>query len=177
MNSTGSEDRWILKVCFLHMPHRYLSTMFSTALLTSVQIASTLALHWWRVLSAFLLHPQRTQRTALTPSDTTLAPQAAALAQALNRFLLYFVEDSDTARFQQENHLREVIAECAKFGYVLFSQPSDWCFTHVAGQEQAAGTGRRYRGEIVCAAGLLKHTDKDGRRLGSGTLVVPPVVG
>ncbi|KAJ4385146.1 hypothetical protein N0V85_008198 [Neurospora sp. IMI 360204] len=79
--------------------------------------ASTLALHWWRVLSAFLLHPQRSQRTALTPSDAALAPQAAALAQALNRFLRYFVEDSDTARFQQESHLREVIVECAKFGF------------------------------------------------------------
>ncbi|KAK3952632.1 hypothetical protein QBC32DRAFT_340937 [Pseudoneurospora amorphoporcata] len=144
--------------------------------------ASTLALHWWRVLSAFLLHPQRTQRTALTPSDAALAPQAAAIAQALNRFLLYFVEDSDTARFQQESHLREVIAECAKFGYVLFSQPSDWCFLHVAGHEQVAGSVRGYRGKVVIAAGLVKHTDKDGRRLGgsaqtSGTLVVPPEVG
>lgn len=81
---------------------------------------STLALHWWRVLSAFLLHPQRSQRTALSPSDAAVVPQAAALAQALNCFLLYFVEDSDTASFQQESHLREVIAECARFGYVLF---------------------------------------------------------
>ncbi|KAH7634868.1 hypothetical protein B0T09DRAFT_13500 [Sordaria sp. MPI-SDFR-AT-0083] len=144
--------------------------------------ASTLALHWWRALSAFLLHPQRSQRTALTPSDAALVPQAAALAQALNRFLRHFVEDSDTARFQQESHLREVIAECAKFGYVLFSQPSDWCFLHVARPEQAAGTARGYRGKVVVAAGLVKHTDKDGRRLGgsaqtNGTLVVPPVVG
>ncbi|EAA34977.1 hypothetical protein GE21DRAFT_1352 [Neurospora crassa] len=144
--------------------------------------ASTLALHWWRVLSAFLLHPQRSQRTALTPTDAALAPQAAAMAQALNSFLRYFVEDSDTARFQQESHLREVIVDCAKFGYLLFSQPSDWCMLHVAGHEQVAGTVRSYREGIVCAAGLVKRTDKDGRRLGgsaqtSGTLVVPPVVG
>ncbi|KAL0474499.1 hypothetical protein QR685DRAFT_567438 [Neurospora intermedia] len=144
--------------------------------------AFTLALHWWRVLSAFLLHPQRSQRTALTPTDAALAPQAAAMAQALNSFLRYFVEYSDTARFQQESHLREVIVECAKFGYLLFSQPSDWCMLHVAGHEQVAGTVRSYREGIVCAAGLVKRTDKDGRRLGgsaqtSGTLVVPPVVG
>ena len=87
-----------------------------------------------------------------------------------------------TARFQQESHLREVIVECAKFGYLLFSQPSDWCMLHVAGHEQVAGTVRSYREGIVCAAGLVKRTDKDGRRLGgsaqtSGTLVVPPVVG
>lgn len=158
------------------------SPLARNRLLTEIQIASTLALHWWRVLSAFLLHPQRSQRTALTPSDAALAPQAAALAQTLNRFLRFFVEDSDTARFQQENHLREVIAECAKFGYVLFSQPSDWCFLHVASHEQIAGTARRHRGQVVVAAGLVKHTDKEGRRLGgssptSGTLVVPPVVG
>ncbi|KAK3496895.1 uncharacterized protein B0T23DRAFT_372964, partial [Neurospora hispaniola] len=144
--------------------------------------ASTLAIHWWRVLSAFLLHSQRSQRTALTPTDAALAPQAAAMAQALNSFLRYFVEDSNPARFQQESHLREVIVECAKFGYLLFSQPSDWCMLHVAGHEQVASTVRSYREGIVCAAGLVKLTDKDGRRLGgsaqtSGTLVVPPVVG
>lgn len=168
-------------MCFQHY-HRPQSAFFETILITEIRIAFTLALHWWRVLSAFLLHPQRSQRTALTPTDAALAPQAAAMAQALNSFLRYFVEYSDTARFQQESHLREVIVECAKFGYLLFSQPSDWCMLHVAGHEQVAGTVRSYREGIVCAAGLVKRTDKDGRRLGgsaqtSGTLVVPPVVG
>ncbi|KAK3324043.1 hypothetical protein B0T19DRAFT_402300 [Cercophora scortea] len=101
--------------------------------------ASSLALNKWRVLSAFLLHPSRSQRTTLPPSDAAIVPQAASLAGALDTFLAAFAPGDDNGRYQQNNHLQQVIIEATKLGYVLLSQPSEWQFIHVPIQQQHGG--------------------------------------
>ncbi|KAK4443028.1 hypothetical protein QBC34DRAFT_337613 [Podospora aff. communis PSN243] len=113
------------------------------------------ALNQWRALSAFLLHPARSQRTPLPTSSAAVTPQAAALSEALDTFLGYFVASDEGARSQQRSHLQAVIAETTKLGYVLLSQPSEWRFVHALNQN----TGGRVA--VVCA-GLVKVTDKDG---------------
>lgn len=128
---------------------------------------SAYALNEWRVLSAFLLHPTPSQRTPLPASSTTVSHQAAALASALNTFLGHFVAADDTSRLSQKSHLEEVIVECAKLGYVLLSQPSEWRFVHVAGQQSGSHTA------VVCA-GLVKVTNKDGTPYGTPREVVAP---
>ncbi|KAB5580557.1 hypothetical protein GE09DRAFT_1168006 [Coniochaeta sp. 2T2.1] len=125
--------------------------------------ATSLALSRWRVLSAFLLHPNRSQRTPLPASDAAIAPQVKSLANALDAFLAPFVLGPD----RQKSHLEAVIAECTKFGYVLLSQPSEWAFVHVP--------DRLGQAAVVCA-GLVKLSDKDGRRYGSPFQVVAPKV-
>ncbi|KAK3994856.1 hypothetical protein QBC44DRAFT_321384 [Cladorrhinum sp. PSN332] len=132
--------------------------------------ASTLALHQWRVLSTFLLHPARSQRTTLPPSDSSVAAQAAGLANALDTFLGYFVSGDSG---QQKAHLQAVIAETTKLGYVLLSQPSDWRFVHNDGQQHSGG--RNGAVAVVCA-GLVKMTSRDGSRYAAPLQVVAPVV-
>ncbi|KAK3687749.1 hypothetical protein B0T22DRAFT_376684, partial [Podospora appendiculata] len=112
--------------------------------------ASSLALNKWRVLSAFLLHPNRSQRTTLPPSDAAIVPQAGGLAGALDTFLAAFAPGDENGRYQQNSHLQQVIIEATKLGYVLLSQPSEWRFIHVPTQQQH-GT----RVAVVCA-GLAK---------------------
>ena len=121
----------------------------------------------WRTLSAFLLHPQRAERTPLLPSDHAVLPQAAGLANAMMSFLQPFVAPG--AAQGQAEHLQAVILECTKLGYVLFSQPSDWRFTHSA----VAQPGVRF---LVVCAGLLKLGNKDGRLYDAPQQVTAPVL-
>ena len=135
--------------------------------MTDAALASSLALNQWRVLSTFLLHPSRSQRTSLPLSDGAVASQAAGLASALDTFLGYFVSGDSG---QQKAHLQAVIAEIAKLGYVLLSQPSEWRFVHDAG----VGGGRN--GVAVVCAGLVKVTSRDGTRYPTPQQVVAPVI-
>jgi hypothetical protein len=120
-----------------------------------VPAVTSFALNQWRALSAFLLHPARSQRTPLPTSSAAVTPQAAALSNALDTFLGYFVASDEGARSQQRSHLQAVIAETTKLGYVLLSQPSEWRFVHALSQN----TGGRVA--VVCA-GLVKVTERDG---------------
>ncbi|KAI0481424.1 hypothetical protein F4859DRAFT_474641 [Xylaria cf. heliscus] len=117
------------------------------------QEATDLALVRWRQLSAFLLHPDRSQRTPLVPSEDVSTQQAQELTVSLNRFLEPFISRDREERYEQENHLREVIAECAAFGYVLFSQPCGYRFRF----ESSEGPDT-----IVVCPGLDKVTDERG---------------
>ncbi|KAK3386091.1 hypothetical protein B0H63DRAFT_191941 [Podospora didyma] len=129
--------------------------------------ASALALNRWRVLSAFLLHPNRSQRLALSPSEAAVEPQAAQLAAALDTFLAPFVADNEASRFQQNDHLRAVIVECTKLGYLLLSQPTEWQFDH----------GDRGGGRVaVVCPGLAKASRKDVPPYTPYRLVVAPSV-
>lgn len=128
------------------------------------------ALNKWRMLTAFLLHPSRSQRTPLPAHSSAVAHQAAALATALDAFLGQFAPADEAGRFQQNSHLQAVIAECTKLGYVLLSQPSEWRFVHVPPRQ--SGGGRRTA--TVCA-GLLKVTHKDGTAYGTPQEVVAPI--
>ncbi len=92
--------------------------------------AVKVALTRWRQISAFLLHPDRSERTQLLPSENISTLQAQRLAEALSRFLKEFIPGVRENRYEQENHLREVIVECATFGYLLFFQPSEFQFRY-----------------------------------------------
>ncbi|KAK0648208.1 hypothetical protein B0T16DRAFT_326817, partial [Cercophora newfieldiana] len=141
----------------------------SEGLLTNIvhPAVSSFALNQWRALSAFLLHPARSQRTPLPTSSAAVTSQAAALSNALDTFLGYFVAADEGSRSQQRSHLQAVIGETTKLGYVLLSQPSEWRFVHTLGQK----TGGRVA--VVCA-GLVKVTDKDGTPYPAPKQVVAP---
>lgn len=131
---------------------------------------TSLALRKWRTLSAFLLHPSRNLRTPLPINEMTVSGQARSLAESLFMFLQVFVEMDPGVVKQQESHLQAVFVECAKFGHVLLSQPSDWglvtdvtCTTHGV---QA----------VVVEAGLNKLSDRDGPPYSCAQSVVEPVV-
>lgn len=136
------------------------TTHMSTFMLTT-EIATTHALSNWRRLSAFLLHPDPSQRTSLPVSETVVSSQAQALTSALNTFLDSFVSSSDASG--QREHLQLVIIECTKLGYVLFSHPSDWRFVHEAD-----------RGSVVVCAGLEKLGQRTGVPYKTPKVVVPP---
>ncbi|KAM0745362.1 hypothetical protein ACQRIT_000746 [Beauveria bassiana] len=109
--------------------------------------ANELALRKWRKLSAFLLHPARSQRTPLpTTGDATVEAQAQELARSLNTFLRFFVDKQHQQ--QQVDHLQAVIEECAKLGFMLFSHPCDWAF--IFDPDPVRG------GVVVVEAGLRK---------------------
>ncbi|KAK6084672.1 hypothetical protein SCUP515_01168 [Seiridium cupressi] len=130
--------------------------------------AFSAAMTRWRQLSAFLLHPRRSDRTPLVPSEDVSTQQAEQLAIALNRFLKPFSDASDReSHYEQENHLREVIVECATYGYLLFSQPSDIRFRFDGG---GSNNG------LVVSPGLERVTDERGRRLHTPQTLVTPVV-
>ncbi|KAI1333539.1 hypothetical protein F5Y15DRAFT_404915 [Xylariaceae sp. FL0016] len=117
--------------------------------------AVEVALTRWRQLSAFLLHSNRSDRTPLKPTEDVNTQQAQDLAVTLGRFLRPFVAGNRDDMYEQENHLREVIVECAAFGYVLFSQPSEYHLRF--------DNGGRQNGIVVCP-GLDRVSDEDGRR-------------
>ncbi|KAM3503824.1 hypothetical protein MY10362_003938 [Beauveria mimosiformis] len=114
--------------------------------------ANVLALQKWRKLSAFLLHPARSQRTPLpTTGDAMVEEQTQELAESLNTFLRFFVDKQ--YQQQQVDHLQAVIEECAKLGYMLFSHPCDWAFIFEPGPVRG--------GVVVVEAGLRKVVDRD----------------
>ncbi|KAI1654579.1 hypothetical protein F4813DRAFT_392576 [Daldinia decipiens] len=122
----------------------------------------------WRQLSAFLLHPNRSDRTPLVPSEDVSTRQAQRLAEALNVFLEPFVAGDRDDRYEQENHLRELIVECATFGYLLLSQPSEYRFRFEDGVNP---------NHIIVFPGVDRISDEDGHRHPSMTQpIVTPVV-
>ncbi|KAI1503334.1 hypothetical protein F5X99DRAFT_417300 [Biscogniauxia marginata] len=126
------------------------------------------ALTKWRQLSAFLLHPDHSDRSPLVPSEDVSTQQAQELAIALNAFLAPFISEDREAKYEQENHLREVIVECATFGYLLFSQPSEFRFRF----DNAEGQQK-----IVVCPGIDKISDKEGRRYPSAVqAIISPLV-
>ncbi|KAI1477286.1 hypothetical protein F4774DRAFT_199840 [Daldinia eschscholtzii] len=109
----------------------------------------------WRQLSAFLLNPSRSDRTPLVPSEDASTHQAQRLAETLNVFLEPFVAGDRDDRYEQENHLREVIVECATFGYLLLSQPSEYRFRFDDGVNS---------NQIIVFPGVDRISDEDGHR-------------
>jgi len=83
--------------------------------------------------------------------------------QALNGFLGYFVGGD---RQQQEKHLHGVVMECAKYGYVLFSQPGEFRLNF----EASHGSN-----SIVVCPGLDKASDGDGNRFSPPQSLLAPV--
>lgn len=73
-------------------------------------------------------------------------------------------------RAEQENHLQEVVLECAKFGYIVFSQPAEmiWQFQFRAEEETA---GDAY---IVTCPGLDRISEHSGASCDKPAVVVAP---
>ncbi|KAK7949560.1 hypothetical protein PG996_000148 [Apiospora saccharicola] len=127
--------------------------------------AVSIAMTKWRQLSAFLLHPHRSERTPLVlpeDKDGVVAQQAQQLARELDRFLGAFVARNS----EQEAHLRQVLAECARFGYLLFSQRAEYRFDH---------EGRQGGGGTVVCPGLERVSDGEGRTLAQPHVLAAPV--
>lgn len=135
--------------------------------------AFLLAVSKWRVLSAFLLHPNRGMRTALPADRGTALSQARALAIYLDSFLNNFVSSDSGVWQAQESHLEAVIMECTKLGYVLFSHPSEW---RVVTEETPSKTKRETGRTVIVEAGLEKLSDRFGVLYSSPKRVVDPVV-
>lgn len=121
----------------------------------------------WRQLSAFLLHPNRSDRTPFAPSGEATAQQAQQLALELNRFLEPFVLRGRERSYEQESHLQQVLTECARFGYVLFSQPSEYRFDY---DDQG-----RLGGIVVCP-GLERVSDEEGWGYMTPQVLAAPVI-
>ncbi|KAG8668346.1 hypothetical protein FPOAC2_07630 [Fusarium poae] len=119
----------------------------------------------WRTLSALFLHPAPQERTPLEVSETDIRDQVEVLAKALDSALHIFVAPDDESRHQQSDHLRLMIIETAKLGYVLFSHTSDWRFIY---RDESA------RRRPVLCVGMEKLNDMDGHRLTSPQRVVEP---
>ncbi|KAH7123082.1 hypothetical protein EDB81DRAFT_766032 [Dactylonectria macrodidyma] len=134
--------------------------------MTEDSTETSLAFSKWRALSAFLLHPNRTERTPLIPSEAATIPQAQGLTSALNTVLSIFVSHRES----QVEHLQAVILEFANFGYVLLSQPSDFRFVYKASSQDGGD-----RAIVVCA-GLEKLSRRDGGSVVSSALVRAPEV-
>ncbi|KAK8010053.1 hypothetical protein PG990_009018 [Apiospora arundinis] len=101
-----------------------------------------------------------------SPPEETVAQQAQQLAKELNRFLQAFVVPGRELNYEQEDHLRQVLAECARFGYLLFSQPAEYRFNY-------EGHGRR--GGIVVCPGLERVADGEGRQFSKPQVLSAPV--
>ncbi|KAI1178465.1 hypothetical protein F4777DRAFT_575999 [Nemania sp. FL0916] len=114
--------------------------------------ATETALTQWRQLSAFLLHPNRSDRTPLVPSDDLLVGQEHKLTTALNACLEPFVKRGGDQIYEQESHLEQVIKECATFGYLLFSQPSEYRLRFENGEG----------GGVIVCPGLYKVVNDNG---------------
>lgn len=125
------------------------------------------ALSEWRRLSAFLLHPDPSQRTSLPVSEATVSSQVAALTVKLDALLQFFTIPGNEQA--QKDHLEALILECTKLGYVLLSHPSDWRFMFASRN----GGGR----SVVVCPGLEKLSDGKGRFYTSARgLVAPEIV-
>lgn len=126
-------------------------------------LAVSIAMTKWHQLSAFLLHPHRSERTPLMlleEEDGVVSQRAQQLARELNRFLDAFLARGR----EQETHLRQVLAECARFGYLLFSQRAEYQFNC-----------DRQGGGIVVCPGLERVSDGEGRRLSKPHVLAAPV--
>jgi hypothetical protein len=85
------------------------------------------------------------------PRQINIRDLAGALHETLH-FLLG--EDRDE---QQLRDLKRVVSEGAIFGYILFTQPSEWAFDWTSTHSQMA--------DIVVFPALLKTADEFGRIL------------
>lgn len=85
------------------------------------------------------------------PDEAAIRPKAQQLVTALNKAIGSFV-DEDSSQ-EQEEHLRDVALECAKFGYVILSQPAAYVYRFASFDVHK---------EIVVCPGLDKVTDEHG---------------
>ncbi|KAL8732760.1 MAG: hypothetical protein Q9166_002541 [cf. Caloplaca sp. 2 TL-2023] len=109
----------------------------------------------WRSITAALLQDRYGSPT-LTVSDPRNQNISEAL-RALDAVLRPFA-DEQRNDWERQQKLEEILRRGARFGFVLFSQPSLWDFDW----NTPANAGR---GTLVVSPGLTQITDDNGRRL------------
>ncbi|KLU86259.1 hypothetical protein MAPG_05275 [Magnaporthiopsis poae ATCC 64411] len=129
--------------------------------------AVSAALTRWRQISTFLIHPNRSDRSALVPTEAMVGDKVRKLAAALDRFLAAFVAPQKSG--QQQGHLNDLLMECAKFGYLLLSQPGEFSLRQAA--EYQPGQSKDH---LVVCPGLVKTGNEQGEVYNpSRTLLAP----
>ncbi|KAK7952939.1 hypothetical protein PG988_013633 [Apiospora saccharicola] len=124
----------------------------------------------------YLMQPHRSHRLPLVPSEETLIPQTEMVTSALVDFLGPFVAVDEVSQMKQRTHLQAIAFECAKFGYLLLSQPREWQFLY---HEQATTSDQGSGGQrkVVLHPGLQKMGGQGAsNKRGGPQLVVAPIV-
>ncbi|KAH7183482.1 uncharacterized protein B0J16DRAFT_373927 [Fusarium flagelliforme] len=122
----------------------------------------------WHRLTAFLMHENPDRRTRLLPPPS-VEPRVEALIMLLQKFLVHFVRiDDDHSVDKQQAGLAGVLRQCVKFGYEVFSHPTDWEFTYPQ-QEQEHN--------FVVVPGLLKRSTNEGELCRPPRMLLPPKIG
>ena len=121
------------------------------------------AFNRWRQLSSYLLNADRSDRGYLKPRQS-VGQQARRLAISLARCLDAFVEGSN--RQAQTSHMEQVVMECTKFGYLIFSQPGQLRYEFTTNSPQ----------ELVTHPGLSAVRDETGRRQEPPRRILGPTV-
>jgi len=113
--------------------------------------ARTILLAKWRQIIRILMEPTygRTYVNGNDPRQINIQELAAVLHETLHPLL---GEDRDE---QQLRDLKQIISQGAIFGYILFTQPSEWSF----------GWTRSTHSQFVVFPALLKTTDENARVL------------
>lgn len=109
----------------------------------------------WKAFTAALLH-DRYGSSTVTASDARNRNVSEAL-QALNAVLSPFADEQRDDR-ERVQKLEEILKRGARFGFTLFSQPSQLDFDWNA--PPSAG-----RGTLVISPALTQVADDSGRRL------------
>ena len=111
------------------------------------------------------MHPAPEERTPLELTETDVKDQAEKVAEALDSLLCFFVAADQESQRKQRSHLRVMIVETAKLGYVLFSHTGEWRFIY----QDESGKGR----PVICV-GLDKLSGWDGYPLSSPQRIAEP---
>lgn len=137
--------------------------------LTCSSVAVDAALSRWRQLSAFLLNPSRSERTSLRLNEAEVANQSHQLATALKQFLLFFIREDRRQAYEKDHNLQMIILECARLGYVLFSQPAEFRWMY-----QKHSGSKAYK--LIAFPGLEKLRDEGGWHYNEPVTVMAPIL-
>ncbi|KAF5600696.1 hypothetical protein FPANT_2142 [Fusarium pseudoanthophilum] len=120
---------------------------------------------WYRI-TAFLMHDKPKTRSPLLPPPSAKS-QAEALISILQEYLCHFVRRDDGHSIDDQlAGLASVIRECVKFGYEVFSHPSDWEFIY---------TNDEY-GVVVVVPGLAKCSSNTGELYRPPEMILTPEI-
>ena len=102
------------------------------------------------------------------PPPPSVEPQVEALITLLQEYLVHFVRIEDGHSIdEQQADLANIVRQCVKFGYEVFSHPTDWEFTYPQqGLEQ----------NVVVEPGLLKRSTNDGELCRPSRVLLPPEI-
>ena len=107
----------------------------------------------WRQITSALLQPSY-GNTSIGPNDPRQR-NIQELVRALDSILRPYASVQSSS--ERPQHLEELVKRGARFGYMLFSQPTDWTFDW-------NDPHARQSGNIVVYPALVQTGDDQGRR-------------